>query len=256
MLLFLARHPLEHHASLEHWLVDLHNDVNRRTRKPLLTLAAARLRHRDTDARHALVEFALAAAFCLRPTPEARRCLAMLLRRGASTVGMPPLPPNTPLPEDPAELPRAVYDHLRPFRYPTYGVLVADFLGTGDAAAGTADAGARCDDPASVAGYVAREEWHNARHDLQQRAVCDRERHLRAYLASSVPRHLHRRCPHRYVFDPRRRHHNDLARAIRVRRPVLTTVGIAVLAVLLVLALALTITRIRRRSPRVSTLVY
>jgi hypothetical protein len=116
-LRYRTEHPV--YEPISRWLVDLHNDINVRTGKPVVSYADA-----DTipprDARMEFVNFLFAAVFVV-PLDHVRIFC---------TVAFPTVGIHSYLPRDgrDEQLARILFDHLRPYGYTCFEDLVVDFV--------------------------------------------------------------------------------------------------------------------------------
>ena len=107
----------------DRWLVDLHNDVNVRTGKPIVSYAHSRVVHRVVDARSAFVQFLFSIAFTLSDSQaEHFRTFCLL---AFPTVGLTP-PDVSQFPD--RHFPHYLFEYVRPFAFANFNGLVLDFV--------------------------------------------------------------------------------------------------------------------------------
>ena len=235
MLSYMAKHPIRSPSS---WVVDLHNDVNRRLQRRVFSYRDAAEHHRLSDAREAFVQFIFAASFCA--TASSCSALCATIRRGCDTVG---IPRPTDLPGNVGGIPEALYNHLRPFRYPTFAALVCDFVGParlGDFGADVDQARdlrelPPCTSPRSLATYVSAELANDSELDMRDRGPLE----VREYVRRTITKRVHRICPGDIGYA---RHTGPARRTL-----CLTVVGVAFCAYIAYIAHR---PRSRRRVPR------
>jgi len=125
MLRFRQEHPP--YEPLSRWLVDLHNDINRRTGKSGVSYADSERIHAAIDGRMVFIQFLFASVFTLSTMPPSL-CRAFCVA-AFPTVGVQP-PPSGWL--DAATtahmLPQILYEHVRPYGYTSFSALVVEFV--------------------------------------------------------------------------------------------------------------------------------
>jgi hypothetical protein len=122
MRAFLKKHPAS--VPVCEWVVDLHNDVNRRAGKAMYTqYDEAQSLYQHTDTRAAFYHFVFAISFTIRESqvPQFRTFCQLAF----PTVGLEP-PGPVAIPDD--QVPLALYRYIQPYKYPTFNDLVVDFV--------------------------------------------------------------------------------------------------------------------------------
>jgi hypothetical protein len=118
---FIREHPVSEPTCV--WIVDLHNDINRRSAKRHVTHLESQSIHRTNDTRMSFVQFLFAVSFTIPSSqvPYFRTFCTLAF----PTVGLEP-PDPVQIPEH--HLASHIFGYMRPFSYDSFNELVVDFV--------------------------------------------------------------------------------------------------------------------------------
>jgi hypothetical protein len=107
-----------------HWVVDLHNNINLHAAKPLVSYDQSEVLHRFVDLRSTFVQFLFAVAFTL---PESRvEAFRVFCTLAFPTVGLTPPVLESQYPGH--SLPLYLFEYVRPYVHRSFESLVVDFV--------------------------------------------------------------------------------------------------------------------------------
>jgi hypothetical protein len=106
------------------WLVELHNDVNVRTGKLIVSAIDARQRHECVDGRLVFTQFVFAIAFTLSANENSRHRFQQFCTAAFPTVGLHPPDPWT----TGVSVPEQLFLHMKPYGYMRFHEMVVDFV--------------------------------------------------------------------------------------------------------------------------------